>query len=196
MIKKRRVTFNDSEFKPSDAYLTNYNPISDLPPSSERKDQISQGYRDAIKESKKEEEKNKEKFETLVDLSKRELLRIKTVFPFQFFPTEVSIDINKVNIIKQIFFATKRIHSVFIADITDVLAHSSIFFASLEIVDAGFTENSIIIPYLYKNDAYRARKIIQGLVIAKKQDIDLSKLENVHSLVTKIEELGGTRQPV
>ena len=50
----------------------------------------------------------------------------------------------------------------------------------------------IRIPYLRSNDAIRARNIIQGLIIAKKEGIDVSKLTH-KELVEKIEDLGNVK---
>lgn len=57
------------------------------------------------------------------------------------------------------------------------------------IVDVGFTENAIVVKYLKKNEAEEARRIIQGLVVSAKQNVDLSKVDAA-DLKTKVENIG------
>lgn len=130
-----------------------------------------------------------QKLDELVEHSQKSLLRIKTAIPLNPFPTEVIVDINKVHIVLKEFFASEHIHGILIKDISDVLVETNPFFATLKIIDIGFTDNSIDVEYLRRKDAIRARKIIQGLVIAHKYGVDLSKIED-ENLCNKIEELG------
>lgn len=137
----------------------------------------------------KKEEENQQKFEELIDQSNKVLFELKAVFPFDFFPNKIIIDLNRVNIIIKEFFFSERRHSIDFKDIGDVLVETSPFFATLKIVDEGFPEGEIKISYLKKNEAIRARQIIQGLVTCKKEEIDVTKLEDTY-LLEKIEELG------
>lgn len=130
-----------------------------------------------------------QKLTDLVEQSKNSLLSIKTAKPLDPFPNRVVVDINKVNIIYRYFFSSEHIHSVAIKDISDVLIETGIFFSTLKIVDIGFTETSIDIEYLRTRDAIKVRKIIQGLIVANKSGIDLSKCE-FPNLTNKLEELG------
>jgi hypothetical protein len=118
----------------------------------------------------------------------RVLFQTKAVFPWDFFPDELVVDENKINFIYNSFMQ-KRVHSVFVRDISDVIVNTSFMFASLEIVDLGFKENDIRLSFLRKSDAILARRIIQGLVIAHKRDIDIGHVP-VEELVAKMEELG------
>lgn len=163
------------------------------PTPEEQKKSREEGVRDGIKEQMKQKVIMKEKFESMVKTSDRELFRLSTIFPFDLFPDEVVIDVDKVSVITGVFFFSKRIHSVFIQDITDVFVDSTLIFATLEIVDSGFVENSIKIKPISRTEAMRARKIIQGLIVAKKQEIDLSKILDLPDLVNKLEKLGETK---
>ncbi len=148
------------------------------------------GQAEAMRDNVKEEQKQTDKFEEMVRNSQAPIYRLKSVFPFEFWPTEVNMDLNKVTIVYTSMWVNHHIHSVFIKDISDVFVETSLFFASLVIVDIGFIENEIRIKYLKKDEAMQARRIIQGLVVARKQDVDLTKLENVERLVEKLESLG------
>jgi len=136
---------------------------------------------------------NTKKLTDLVKSSQQPLLQIRTVIPLDPFPNEIIIDINKVNIIFRYFFFSRHIHSVFIRDISDVIVETGIIFSTLKLVDVGFTENSIDIKYLSTKGAIRARRIIQGLVVAHKNGIDVSKYE-FSDLSEKLEELGKAEQ--
>lgn len=141
-----------------------------------------------------QQKKESQKLEEMVHTSEKPLLQLKTVFPFVFFTNEVIIDINKIVIIFRNFFASEQVHSVLIRDVSDVVVETSLFFACLKIIDIGYTDNTIDINYLKKSDGQLARRVIQGLVMAHKHGIDLSKvnqadlLQNVESLGTNIIE--------
>lgn len=162
--------------------------------SNESPKEEQEAKKEAVKETIKETDKSQEKFEKMVSEAGKELYRCEAVFPFDIFPDQIIIDLNKVNIIKKMFFYTGRVHSVFIQDITDVFVSTSIFFATLEIIDSGFKENSIKIPFLKKDHASKARRIIQGLIVAKKQQIDLSAVGDVPNLTEKLEKLGESKR--
>lgn len=187
-----RRNLNSKKYTP----IVETNSISSSDIASVNTDQKKmEGLEDAVKDSVKEDQKAKLKLEGLVNASTKTIFRTKTIFPDFIFPTEVIIDITKVTLIDHIFFFSKITHSVFIADITDVLVHNGIIWSTLEIVDAGFTENSIKINRLPRSDAQKARSIIQGLVITKKQDVDISKLSDLptQELINKLEILGSAQ---
>lgn len=137
----------------------------------------------------KENEQHDQKLNDLVEQSRNPLFTFQTAIPLNPFPDKVTIDINKVNIIYRYFFSSEHIHSVSIKDISDVLVETSWFFSTLKIIDVGFTENSIDVNYLKTNEAVKARKIIQGLIVANKSGVDLSKCD-ISDLIEKLEELG------
>jgi hypothetical protein len=58
---------------------------------------------EAQKDLAKEEAKQKEMFINAVDDSSKPLLKIKSVFPFDFFPNELIVDMVKVTMVKKDF---------------------------------------------------------------------------------------------
>lgn len=74
-------------------------------------------------------------------------------------------------------------------DILDVFIDTSIFFSTLRIVDRGYSEDIIEVHYIKNKDAKRLRSIIQGLIAAHRQQLDLTKI-NPDEIAYKIEELG------
>lgn len=150
---------------------------------------IGVGFFDAEREGLKEGVKHERDFGNLVEKSDQVLIKIKAVFPFDFFPNEISVDVNKVNIVTN-YFLSQRVHSVLIKDISDIYLDTGILFASLNIIDWGFNNNkSITINYLKKDEASQALKIIQGLMVGARQNVDLSKID-VPDFKNKVEIIG------
>lgn len=140
--------------------------------------------------SKKKEE---QKMQSLIKQTDRTLLKIQTIFPFTFFPQVLIIDENKITFIAQTFFLSKNTRNILLANVAEVKVNTSPFFASLTIIDMSFDrKQEIRIPYLWQKDALRARHIIQGIIIARKEGIDLSKF-NQKELRQRIEELGSIK---
>ncbi len=137
------------------------------------------------------------KLDNLVLKSRRTLLEVTTVFPFDLFPDRVRIDENKVDIISYEFFFTKHLISILIKNINSATISTGVFFATLNLEVAGFVTGYNVKPYpiqyLWKRDAIRARRIILGLIAAEKAKIDLAKISS-KDLVFKIEEIGKTRE--
>ena len=144
---------------------------------------------DASKEATKTEQLNRDRFHNLVKSSNTTLLSIGNVFPFDFFPDEISIEITQVNIIKHYFIYSAHLQTIPIKNIADVFLDTSFFFATIKIVDSSFIESSVQVEYLRKDDACKARRIIQGLITANKEGIDLTKISS-KTLVQDLESLG------
>lgn len=138
------------------------------------------------------QQKASEELDSLATGSARIILDIKAVFPFNFFPDELIIDETKVSVHTKLFFYTKQVRSVVYSDIFNVVIHEGLFFAKLEIIDRYFSEQSIVIEFLKKKDAILARRIIQGMVIAKKEKIDLQALP-IKDLIEKLDRIGKSR---
>lgn len=150
---------------------------------------MDEGRAEAEKERIKHEETQKQKLDELLQHNERALYRLSTVFPFDLFPDDVVIDLHKVNLISRTFFFSEGVHSFPIKEIGDVLVESSIFFATLKLMNKTMSRNLFSVPYLKKKEALCARNIIQGLVVADKEGIDITHIQN-GELVKKIEEIG------
>lgn len=133
------------------------------------------------------------KFDKLILNSQKTLFIISSVFPFDLFPDQISIEPMQVNVSKKSFFATYHVQSIPLKNVADVFLQTSLFFATLKIIDSSYIENSIKVEYLPKDKACRARRIIMGLVIAMKENIDLSRLP-LQDLALKAEQLGDARE--
>lgn len=145
------------------------------------------------KELTKEETKNRRRFNDLCYKSDVVLLKVSNIFPFDFFPDDLVIDVNKVNVVSRIFFFSETVHSIAVKDILDVFVECNILFATVKIIDRNFIQNLISIDYLWRWDAFKARRMIQGLIIASREGVDLSKLEP-SELLRKVEGLGRIKE--
>jgi len=141
----------------------------------------------------KDGEKNRDKFDRLLNESHIVLLKLKSVFPFDFFPDEIIVDPMKVNIVSREFFLSPTTHTIYIKNILDILVDCSVFFATVRIMYEGFGPNVVYVKYLKKSEAQKARRIIQGLAVATREGVDFTKL-NTRELVNKIENLGSATQ--
>jgi len=128
----------------------------------------------------------------LVAGSERILLDMKSVFPFDFFPDELIADESKVSIHTNYFFVSKEARSIQYTDIFNVIVSHGLFFANIEIVDRYYAQQPIVVKYLKKDDAILARRIIQGMIIAKKEEIDIGNLPK-ELLLKRLEEIGKSR---
>lgn len=130
-----------------------------------------------------------EQLNRLISRTQRVLLRANTFFPFDFFPDEIVIDENQVNIIRRRFIATKDIESILISEIKSVTVSTSLFFSSLTISRLKPNYEDINIDYLPNQAAKDARQIIQGLMVSEKAEVDIAKIET-NLLSKKLKELG------
>lgn len=182
MLKQQPVVFTN--------HNSNHSPnvSEEGPPLDVDKNELTP-QKSMLPKNEKEVRASSEKFETLVEKSAKTLLKIHTVFPFDFFPDTIIVDENKVNIIHREFFFSQDIQSILIHHVKDVVVETSLFFATLKILPDGYNENWVNIPYLKKNDGIRVRRIIAGLLVGFKEGLDMSKVET-SNLVGKIEAMG------
>lgn len=147
--------------------------------------------KDAVKNHTSQLLLDKQKFDNLVNRSQQTLYEIKSVFPFDFFPNTLTIDIDKITVKFKQFFSSVEIRSINISNISQVYVDSGPLFATMYVADQVIVDESsrMRIPYLKKDEAMKARRIIQGLIIAKKSEIDLNNI-NDEDMLEKVEELG------
>lgn len=140
------------------------------------------------KEVQKIERVQERRFDELMKKSTEVLFSAKSVFPFDFFPTEITVTIHKVDIVYNSFY-TRTIQPVYIQNISDVFVTRGFLFSTLTIVDAGFTNHTLVVKNMKNEDALEAMKVIQGLVVSTKQRIDLTQIE-MQDLAEKVRVIG------
>lgn len=117
--------------------------------------------------------------EELSDKPDNVLMDASTVFPYRIFPETIIIDPVKVKIITRYFFHSKEIKTVLIKDILETSVEMSPLLATLQIVVNHKKDQPLRINHLKKETAEKAAKIIQGLVIARSESPDISKVEAI-----------------
>lgn len=119
------------------------------------------------------------------------LMTASTVFPFTLFPDTVTIDRSKLSVTKRFFFAVSEAFSFRIEDILNVTADTGPFFGSLQITTRFFTteKKPYQVSYLWRSDALRIKRILQGYIIATTKNIDCSSMP-AKKLARMLDELG------
>jgi hypothetical protein len=130
--------------------------------------------------------------EDLVNKSNHEIIKIKTVFPFTLFPTELIVDEVKVTIIFN-YFLYRHYFPMLLKDIKAATIGEGIFFSSMKFEIQGYEDNPGIINYLWKEEAREAHKIIVGLTAVMKEKAEgaLSSFSDTKR-VEKLSEIGAT----
>lgn len=146
------------------------------------------GEREVYADLLRDRVKHRKLLKEVVDSSNTVLFHAKAIWPFDFFPNEIIIDVARVTILKREFFWTGNIESLYIKDLMHITVETGPFFSTLRLVDTSFDKKKHFIAYLKRNDAFRAREILQGLVIASKSGVDLTKCD-IGFLAPSISEL-------
>lgn len=115
--------------------------------------------------------------ENLASGNNEVLCTIRSLFPFDFFPSTIVITRAKVDIIDMIFFFSKDFCSFMIPEIGRVEVSTNLFFSTLSI--RGKTVDKVLkkVSYLRPSDAIRAQSIIQGLLIAKAENVNVTGID-------------------
>ena len=136
------------------------------------------------------DKKELQKLDKLVTESNRIIYEVESAFPFQLFPDRLIIDENKITLIrKHLLF--KRVYPIPYDNIATVRVNRTILFASLEFEVTRFTDPPSTLTHLNPSKAAKAKRYITGIMQAKKEDIDLTKL-GLNDLRTRLEKIGGS----
>lgn len=137
-----------------------------------------------------------EKLEQLAKVNTKSLFSCTTVFPFTLFPTKLAVDRDKITIGEQFFFWSKLMETLLIKDIMTVSVSESVLFASIEFAPNKFADSQTIstVNYLPKEDAQKFRIIVQGLMVAYKEKVDVSKIPD-EELLPRLIDIGKTSMP-
>jgi len=129
----------------------------------------------------------------LADESNVVLFHIKTVFPITPIPSSVIVDKHKVSIVKRGFLRVKQVFTVNHEDISSVEADVGPFLASIVINTRFFAPKPLSLNYLSKKEAIQARRIINGLLVARanKTEIDLIDLTKTRQQLIELGKTNG-----
>jgi hypothetical protein len=113
-----------------------------------------------------------------------------TVFPFTLFPDTITIDRTKLTVAHRSFFGVAEVMSMNVEDVLNVTANVGPFFGSLRITTRFFDPGKPYeINWLWRADAVKLKRILQGYILAMQRKIDCSAL-TTGELTRLLDELG------
>lgn len=172
---------------------TQVNAANQISPYTETTQLTSEekGVEQAVTSHAGKAEKNRQALEDMVNNSNRILIKISSVFPWDFFPTTIILEETRLTITHRQLFSS-QVHSVDLKNISNVFMNTSILFSQLTIVSDTFAENQIVVDRLWKKEAIFIRRMIEGLRMFIEKDIDTTGYER-QELIDKLRELSTTK---
>lgn len=171
-------------------------------PNEGKKDGGKENHKAPPSQSKEDRPEPQEMLETIVDRNNHVLFHAKSIFPIDFFPDTILIDMTKISIVHKTFFATEHVTAIPLQSVADIFLQTTFLSAALTIKYILRTDRpGIIEPVeakilaLSRHDAITAKNIIRGLVLANEENIDLTKIR-IEDLRGKLEELGASKTGV
>ena len=119
------------------------------------------------------------------------LMSISSVFPFDYFPTTINVEATRVTIINRQLFAS-QVHSIDIKDISSVFIETGILFAAITLISTTYSQKKLVVSKLWKKEAILLRRIIEGLRMFEKNDINTTNFSR-EELLRKLKELSETK---
>jgi hypothetical protein len=137
-----------------------------------------------------EKQKTAEELADAIGSSRDVLIRAKTVFPFKIFPTIVAVDRTKITITEREAFKSGEVLSMRFEDVLNITVHVNPILGSIKISSRFFNpEKPYVVDCLRRADALKIKRIVQGYLIARHQDIDTSNLPT-KELAAMLDKLG------
>lgn len=140
---------------------------------------------------KKGKSKAKEDFREFTANAHEILLHVKGVFPFDIFPDEAKLDRQMLTIRRNIFPGISKTVTSHHDDILNSHLDQGPLFGSVTIHLKYVTDGEETIKWLSKRDAKELHVLLQGILSARKNEIDLTPL-NRSELLKRLEEMGDT----
>lgn len=146
--------------------------------------------------SAEEVRKAEEALKESARLTHEVLVSATTVFPFTLFPDTITVDREKVTIVRRIFFGAATVRSIKLEDVLDITAGTGPIFGSLHIVSRGVNpEEGFSLKFMKREDALKVKRILQGCaILSAKEDVDLDAIET-SELADMLERAGRNEAP-
>ncbi len=183
--KEKRIAREQAE--------TQTTPTDQIPSDTLEIEQTTEekGQEEALKNYARKTESNRKAVEDMVVSSNRILLRVSSIFPWDLFPSTIIVEETRVTIIHRHLFSS-QVHSVDIKNISNIFIGTGILCAQLTLVSDTFTQNKVVINRLWKKEAILMRRIIEGMRMFVKENIDTTDY-SASELVSKLKELSTTK---
>ena len=124
--------------------------------------------------------------EALVNLTQNSqelLVEASTVFPLTLFPDTITVDREKLTIAKRTFFRVASVNSTPITDVQSVEVDVGPFFGAIRITSKYFVNNQREVRYLWREDATKIHRLLQGLILAHQRQADINTLDKEQLLI-------------
>ncbi len=145
--------------------------------------------------TKPEKQKIEKKLAKAIGDSHDVLMRATTVFPLTLFPDTITVDRTKLSITHRNFLQSGELLTIRIEDILNVTVSVGPLFGSVKIATRFFDHSEPYdVDHLWRKDALKLKRVVQGYLIAKKQKVDCTKL-STRELVKMLDELGKVDNP-
>jgi hypothetical protein len=111
------------------------------------------------------------------DNAKDVLIRAESIFPFNLFPDTISVSRMKVAITRRSFFKVAEVVSLQHDDILNVEADTGPFLGAIKIYTRIYGSEPLRITFLSRKSTVDVKRIIEGFIIAHKQNIEYNDLD-------------------
>lgn len=118
----------------------------------------------------------RDELEKVADNATDILIKAMSVFPFNLFPDTIAVSRMKVAICRRVFFGVAETVSLQHEDILNVDVDTGPFFGSLKIYTRVYGSEPLKITFLSRQSAIEVKRIIEGFIIAHKQEIEYNDL--------------------
>lgn len=102
-----------------------------------------------------------------------ELMRIKAVWPFDFFPSELIIEEHRLVINQRTFFLNNIIDTIPISAILNFEVSNSPFFSTIYLKGGEMGSIEITIKWFNTSDARKAKEVVDGLYMREKGMVEV-----------------------
>lgn len=142
-----------------------------------------------LKQEKPKKLTDKE-FTEFAKKSQEILVRVRGVWPFDFFPNVATLDRQKFVVKRNVFWGISKLISSHHDDILDSHLNLGPYFGSVLVHMKYMTNEVETINWLTRSDAKRLHGMLQGLLTAKKSGMDLTPL-STSELKKRLLQMGG-----
>ena len=139
--------------------------------------------------SEKDRDEERHDLAKVAKNAKDVLIKAQSTFPFVFFPDTIAVSRMKVAITRRAFFGVSEVISIQHDDILNVEVDAGPFFGSIKIYTRIYGSEPLLITFLSRKAAIEVKRIIEGLIIAHKQEIEYNDL-STDELLKLLRRLG------
>lgn len=141
------------------------------------------------KDQKPDGKSELERLKGVVNKTNTPLKRVSGVFPFDLFPDSITIDRQKLTIVNRQFIGIHKTVTVPVADIKNVQANVGPVLGSVIVTSEHFVNNTATVKFLRRKDALEIQRLVQGIMIALKENIDINAISK-NQLLDLLSNLG------